>query len=396
VGNRYRIFAKFITKVRRALQVLAEGRLAGYLAKYRAKRSGHPVRKVLILSDKSVGTSEEQLSPLIRYRQLIATRLGLVFEFDHVDRAQDLSVRDLRSFAAVGLKLSYLTPTEKAESIAENLFESARLAGARALVFDGDDDLCVLWPKMIEACDAYIKKHVFADTSDYKKTYRGKSNLTEYTAQKYGLSFEEKDVPNSGPLDQKQIDKILVGWNIALDNKIHQLIRDQDSAAVGAKRPIDIGCRASVPPDTWIFAMRSDAERAITSLQERYTIHAPTRRVSQNEYYAEMVQTRLTLSPFGYGELCWRDFEAILCGSVLVKPDMSHVKTWPDLYIPYETYIPIAWDYSDLEAACAPYLADEAERQRIAANAYKTLIRALSPNAFIDRLEETMKSAGVL
>ena len=75
---------------------------------------------------------------------------------------------------------------------------------------------------------------------------------------------------------------------------------------------------------------------------------------------------------------------------------MSHVKTWPDLYIPYETYIPIAWDYSDLEAACAPYLADEAERQRIAANAYKTLIRALSPNAFIDRLEETMKSAGVL
>ena len=32
----------------------------------------------------------------------------------------------------------------------------------------------------------------------------------------------------------------------------------------------------------------------------------------------------------------------------MIKPDMSKVITYPNIYIPYETYIPCALDYSDL------------------------------------------------
>ena len=42
-----------------------------------------------------------------------------------------------------------------------------------------------------------------------------------------------------------------------------------------------------------------------------------------------MRHSRICISPFGYGEICWRDFEAILCGCLVVKPDMSHVETNP-------------------------------------------------------------------
>src|SRR5690606_31733309 len=81
----------------------------------------------------------------------------------------------------------------------------------------------------------------------------------------------------------------------------------------------------------------------------------PTRR-----YRQELANTRICVSPFGYGEVCYRDFEAVAAGCVLAKPDMSHVRTEPDIYIPHETYIPFRLDLSDLHEALQPYLADPA------------------------------------
>ena len=31
------------------------------------------------------------------------------------------------------------------------------------------------------------------------------------------------------------------------------------------------------------------------------------------------------MSPFGFGEICYRDFEAMLNGACLIKPDVSHL-----------------------------------------------------------------------
>lgn len=70
--------------------------------------------------------------------------------------------------------------------------------------------------------------------------------------------------------------------------------------------------------------------------------------VSASQYLQELTNSFVTLSPFGYGEVCFRDFEAIMNGSLLLKPDMSHMKSFPDIYIPYETYIPLSWDGTDL------------------------------------------------
>ena len=68
-----------------------------------------------------------------------------------------------------------------------------------------------------------------------------------------------------------------------------------------------------------------------------------------NEYVNILRRSKCTLSPFGMGEVCFRDFEIIQYGSVMIKPDMSNVVTYPNLYIPYETYIPCKLDWSDLE-----------------------------------------------
>jgi hypothetical protein len=66
------------------------------------------------------------------------------------------------------------------------------------------------------------------------------------------------------------------------------------------------------------------------------------------EYYATMFRSRVVASPWGWGEACHRDYEAWLLGAVLVKPPMDHVKCWPDIYRPNETYIPCRLDFADL------------------------------------------------
>jgi spore maturation protein CgeB len=57
---------------------------------------------------------------------------------------------------------------------------------------------------------------------------------------------------------------------------------------------------------------------------------------------------------------------------------MGHVTTWPDVYIPYETYVPLAWDGSDLLTQTQRYLEDGGERRRIAAHAFEVYQKALS------------------
>ena len=108
-----------------------------------------------------------------------------------------------------------------------------------------------------------------------------------------------------------------------------------------------------------------------------------------------MRSAKICVSPFGYGEICYRDYEAALHGCLLFKPDMSHVRSEPDIFRPFDTYVPLKWDYSDLGEKVARYVADEAERGRIVGNARRILREALQPDWFAAKLEELLKASSL-
>ena len=116
------------------------------------------------------------------------------------------------------------------------------------------------------------------------------------------------------------------------------------------------------------------------------------KRVTTEEYYREMISSKICVSPFGYGEICWRDFEAIICGCLLVKPDISHVETNPDVFRPYETYVPVKWDFSDLEEKCTHYLMDGRERERIVVQAFNVLDGFYKNDGFIKSVRAILNS----
>lgn len=361
----------------------------------RAAGGGPRPIRILVVSDGEIATSEQQFAPMLRHGAALARRFGTVFRFEGLDFARRLTAEQARGYAAIILKMSFRTEAGVAVALARHIALCCEGTPCRFIYFDGDDDVAIQWPDVLSLADGYVKKHLFANREAYGTGFIGKSNLTDYVARQYGVSFADNIIPESRSLAPEQTSKLILGWNIALDDKIHDLGRSLP-APDASGRDIDLLCRASVPTTKWTHPMRAAAVTAIEALGDRYRVLAPLDRVQQDEYYAELLRSRFCISPFGYGELCWRDFESILCGAVLVKPDMSHLRTAPDLFLPGETYVPVRWDYSDLETACVPFLSDESRRQEIAQKARKTLIEALGESLFVERFGHVLRRAGLL
>lgn len=68
--------------------------------------------------------------------------------------------------------------------------------------------------------------------------------------------------------------------------------------------------------------------------------------------------------------MCWRDYEAIACGSLLIKQDMSHMTVMPDIFVPFETYLPVDWKFGDFREKCAEYIADATKREKMVRQAH--------------------------
>ncbi len=349
-----------------------------------AVRGGSASRVCMALvSDGKEYTSEQQLFPFSAFRQPVRDRLSVVSR--RLDLREVLaSPRSmLAPFSVIGVKLGFRTPRQEVLDAVRAI--RAATAGRELIYFDGDDDLGVQWPELIEHVDLYVKKHAFRDRQQYLSRFVGKSNLTDYVSREFGQSFEDDPIAtHSSPVSAEQLHKIVVGWNLAFDEKIIRLRGALQSNGPWPDRAGDIVCRAAMPPD-WLRNLRAGVEAPLRSLEGRYKVIIPNKRVPPEIYLNEMLSSKICVSPFGYGEICWRDFEAVLCGCLLVKPSMDHVETYPDIFRAGETYVPVKWDFSDLEDRCVHYLAHPQERQRIVENARQALESAYA-EGFADRV----------
>ena len=112
------------------------------------------------------------------------------------------------------------------------------------------------------------------------------------------------------------------------------------------------------------------------------TIGASTSKLGRWAYLNEMKRSKIVLSPFGLGEITLKDFETFLCGALLLKPNMSHMETWPNYYIPDVTIKTHDWKLEGLKDLISCLLANDGERQEIANNGQKLYHdHTLGPNA---------------
>ena len=207
----------------------------------------------------------------------------------------------------------------------------------------------------------YVKKQVFADFSKYGSATLGDTNLTDYYGRRYGLPMPEVRFEVPGGFQRK----LVLGTNFCVSPALLDALRGR--LRVG-ERPIDVHARIATQGTDWYRGMREEACKAALTVKGLHTVSDG--RVPRKQFFKELRTSKICFSPFGYGEVCWRDFEAIMSGALLLKPRMDHVKLAPEIFIPHETYVPIEWDYSDYEEQVRRYLADDRKRLDICAHAF--------------------------
>jgi len=228
--------------------------------------------------------------------------------------------------------------------------------------------------------DLYVKKTIFVDIDQYRASYFGDTNLMDYYGHLFQCQHERQqyEVPRT-------IDKGLVlGVGFISAPYLHSLF--SWSKPSNCHRPIDLNARFATHGCEWYSAMRSAALSKAKGLRAGYAVAHGSLPLAK--YLRELGCSKITFSPFGYGEVCWRDYEAMALGSLLIKPDMGHLEVSPDIFIPYETYIPLAWDFSDFDEKVIHYLNSPVERLRITRNAFDIGHQYVRQGSFIDYVKD--------
>jgi hypothetical protein len=361
------------------------------VAKYMRRRRAEAVRQRAM---------ERPFSPGARSRLLIVSQSerlpqSQVFPFHHyaadLHRLYGTEVReaDLGDFlsgkpipAMGATAVAFQTAYDVSDGDLKTLFTRIRTdhPGARVACLDwfAPTDLRNA-ARMDGHIDLYIKKHVLRDRTYYGKPTLGDTNLTDHYAKRLNLPEPEVrfDIPPGF------LDKIVVGPSFATAPTLLPGLLGKRPRVQG--RSIDLHARFELGGTPWYRAMRSEADQAVSGLAGLSVLRG--QGVHHATFIAEMRHSKICISPFGYGEVCWRDYEAALTGAALVKPDMSHVETDPDIYIPWETYAPVAWDLSDFADVVQRLLRDEALRTKLATQSREVLRRWLQSDAFARRME---------
>jgi hypothetical protein len=262
---------------------------------------------------------------------------------------------------------SYMAKTKlEEESIAFGLSQIQRIVPENTdfVMFDGQDSASLMGTYEVYR-RLKVKPRKFLKTALY-------TNPMDYTRPSpHGRTYWDKNtdinwfVRNSSDLNQAELTN--TNW---LSTVTPNWFRYQ-----GAKKDIDVFAMfACESKENWEFGSRTDfyydhhrkkCLNWLDMLPKNITVARLNNgiKVPIEEYYALMSQAKIVIAPFGYGEMAPRDIEAASVGAILIKPDMGHLRSNPFPYIPNETYVPVKWDYSDLNEKIMTLLENYAMQQ---------------------------------
>ncbi|WP_375421724.1 glycosyltransferase [uncultured Sphingomonas sp.] len=210
--------------------------------------------------------------------------------------------------------------------------------------------------------DHYVKKSLMRNRSEYLRPLLGHTNLSDH----YGTTYGADNPVATWSIPPTIVPRLAVGPSFSTGRALIGRF-EQATPSFESDRPIDLHARIATKGLPWYALMRQQAAAAADQVSG---IEKTSGMIAKDLYMAELGRSKICFSPFGYGEICWRDFEAIAMGAVLLKPSMDHVESDPDIYVADETYVPVRWDFADLDDQVRALLRDPARRARLTANAY--------------------------
>jgi hypothetical protein len=366
---------------------------------YGSENTRPPVQ-ALILS--STGNSHGLCYPFHYYRKELIQRNNFHFseaisnDLNEKMRAAELFRGDVLFVSIPIRKQNAIYPKKEVLDFIKKIREVSR---SKVIFFDVSDNAISPYFDILPYIDLYLMPFIFKDTQDYFLPYVGGNKYADYLSKLWKIApIKENeyhsDLFHSVP-DREHIHKIGVSWNWVLWKRMIQLFSSQHFVCTqGGKRPIDVNCRCT-SYSGWCRIQRLKIIEMLKKLQPPFNIIASNEKVEIKQYYEELENSKIGFSPFGWGEICPKDFEAIMKGCLLMKPSVEHLKTFPQIHIPYKTYVPVAWDLSDLSDKVQEYIVNEEKRVRIVHDASTAYEAFFEQKGFLYRIDEILEKVGL-
>ncbi len=249
----------------------------------------------------------------------------------------------------------------------------------KVIYFDDSAAVSYILFFILPYVDSYWVRGLLIDKSNYEKAFYGGRSYSDYYYSKYGV--KDKDINLSPDFKYNDDLKIKIAWNIGIGcfpvnknnflNRFYFFIRR--FCCVLAFLSLNFFVREII--FFYIQQMKNYLNQTLNLNKKSLLISARfsykgysnsvgfnrkliSKKIKNNTYYItgkldswkyikECSNMIAMLSPFGWGEICYRDFEAILHKCLLVKPDMDHLETWPNIY-KNDFYLKLDWDFVNL------------------------------------------------
>lgn len=278
---------------------------------------------------------------------------------------------------------------------------------SKVIFFDITDSCGTTKFETLEIIDLYLKRQMYKDKSLYTKNIFSTRTYCDFYLNNFdSVKMDCFDLCLS--LQNKHIHKLRIGWNIGIGDYFskRKIFRNHNSwycnnhLRIGHKidnfsfintncipswfkKDVDINYRGSLKYSIDAISFSRNKINEILDHKASKYIIKYRNKIKHKSFIEELKKSKIIISPFGYGEICFRDFEAFSSNSCLLKPDMSHLETWPDYYQDKKTYIAYKWDFSDAMEIIESILTDNTA-QLIAQNGYETFIYKNSNEGAVD------------
>lgn len=233
--------------------------------------------------------------------------------------------------------------------------------------------------------DKYYRSALFKDLSLYNNSYHKENVFVDYYVKNYKLDVYNKR-PEGKPIDPKHKHKIGLSWNFGicdlryttkLEEFLYGLTRKYKLKFFkpSKNRKLLFSANYSIMKGyDIVYFQRKQLSKFLRKKYGSYK-NVSIGQFPKKQYINNLRSSKANFSPFGWGELCYRDSEVFFSGGALIKPDMEHLKTWPNLYKKDETYISIPWKIEEWDEIIPEILSDEDKLFEIAKNGQNSFKR---------------------
>ena len=214
----------------------------------------------------------------------------------------------------------------------------------------------------------YIKKQFYKDKNVYFNKIQGGRIYTDHYIKKYNIQdFNDYSLEL---LTKSNLSKLILGWNIGIAfffDYVNFSKIDYYIETIKLKYFKSNNYKMKLPfYENWIedtnkydffSLMNTNFSRKSVGYQRQMlkkilrNINKKNKiiegRLSKKKYYLSLRNSKVSVGAFGWGEVCYREFEAIRSGTAFMTADMSNIETWPNIYHEEQTYLSYNFDFEN-------------------------------------------------